>query len=164
MGQGFTGKDKKFHPIGGSKGSVSEKDLNINVKGNNDVIKVDTKSNGMKSNRESDKKPNDSMLDSGKIFNLRQIKADLDGAELEPNDPFDENSDDKIQRIYAGTVYALTPSGKYYTSFASSNVSDAEMKKDEKWWKDVEKELGKIGATLESGEDNPDDLFIIRMK
>jgi len=52
MGQGFTGKDKKFHPIGGSKGSVSEKDLNIDVKGNNDVIKVDTKSKGMKSNKE----------------------------------------------------------------------------------------------------------------
>ena len=31
-----------FHPHTGSKGSVSEKDLNISVKGNNDIIKVET--------------------------------------------------------------------------------------------------------------------------
>ena len=53
MTQGFKDDKGNFRPTGGSKGSVSEKDLNISVKGNNDTIKVDTKS--MKSSEE--KKP-----------------------------------------------------------------------------------------------------------
>jgi len=40
MTQGFKDDKGNFRPTGGSKGSVSEKDLNISVKGNNDIIKV----------------------------------------------------------------------------------------------------------------------------
>jgi len=69
---GFTGKDKKFHPTGGSKGSVSEKDLNISVKGNNDVIKVDTKSKSKNDNQEAV-----SMEEVEKFFNGEEVSKIL---------------------------------------------------------------------------------------
>ena len=40
MTTGFKDDKGNFRPTSGSKGSVSEKDLNVSVKGNNDVIKV----------------------------------------------------------------------------------------------------------------------------
>ena len=52
--KGHKDSSGNFHPHSDSKGSVSEKDLNIDVRGNNDTIKVDVpkkSTSGMKGNR-----------------------------------------------------------------------------------------------------------------
>jgi len=54
-----------------------------------------------------------------KILNPRIVKADLEDMEWEE----DYNDPDRQRRaIFLGTVMSLTPSGKFYTPFANSNV------------------------------------------
>lgn len=43
---------------------------------------------------------------------------------------------------YIGTTFELAPSGKYYTFFASSNVTKDEAKKDASFWEGFEDEMG----------------------
>jgi hypothetical protein len=56
---------------------------------------------------------------------------------------------------------ALCPSGKYYTPFACSNVTDAEAEADEEWYEAAKAGLEAIGASLESGDGDPCDLFAV---
>lgn len=88
-------------------------------------------------------------------LNIKAIRTLLDKAEWEPT----EDGDGRTRRVYLGTVFALKPSGKYYTAFASSNVTDEEAQQDEAWTEKAGTELEGIGACLESGEDDPCDLF-----
>ena len=52
------------------------------------------------------------------IWDLEQIKHDLDEAEVETND-FDEV---KTQKVYLGSVFHLYPSGKFYTPWSNSHL------------------------------------------
>jgi hypothetical protein len=56
-------------------------------------------------------------------FNLAAIRAELDRSDWE--DDF-ENPGSQVRQTYLGTVFNLTPSGKYYLPFACSNVSPCE--------------------------------------
>jgi RecJ-like exonuclease len=53
----------------------------------------------------------------GKIFDLEALKREFETAGVDTD--MDGNT---VKRVYLGTVMALTPSGKYYTPFASNNV------------------------------------------
>lgn len=90
------------------------------------------------------------------LLDLKAIRAELDKAEWEPME-----DDGCSRRIFLGTRMALVPSGKYYTSWANSNVTEAEAEADEAWFEAVEAELATIKATLESGADDPCDLFVV---
>jgi len=90
------------------------------------------------------------------IFNLDNLKAELAAAEVEPS------PDGSSRRVFLGTVMDLMPSGKFYTPWACSNVSDEEAEEDEAWREQAEEELGSIGAVLESGEGDPCDLFAVQ--
>lgn len=57
---------------------------------------------------------------SGATFNLVELRKKLDGEDWEES-PEDESIE--VRRIYLGTVFSLTPSGKYYLPFACSNVA-----------------------------------------
>jgi len=50
------------------------------------------------------------------IFDLAALKSELERAEVEPDDNV------SVRRVYLGSVFALLPSGKYYTPYANSNV------------------------------------------
>ena len=52
-------------------------------------------------------------------FKLDAIRASIDREEWE-DDP--ENPGQKMRRIFLGSFQAITPSGKFYTPFACSNV------------------------------------------
>lgn len=52
-------------------------------------------------------------------FNLQAIREALDGETWEEREYGEEGS---VRRVYLGTVFSLTPSGKYYLPFACSNV------------------------------------------
>jgi hypothetical protein len=90
------------------------------------------------------------------LLDLKKIREELDKAEWEPME-----DDGCSRRIFLGTRMALTPSGKYYTSWANSNVTDKEAEEDEAWFEEVGVELATINATLESGEGDPYDLFVV---
>jgi hypothetical protein len=68
-------------------------------------------------------------------------------------------SDGWERGVYLGTVFALTPSGKYYTSWACGNVTEEEAALDEEWYEAVEEQLAKQDLYLTSGEGDPCDLF-----
>jgi hypothetical protein len=106
-------------------------------------------------------------------LDLEWIKAELDSAEYETDyiDPYFET-----KAVYLGTVFGLTPSGKYYTPFACSNVKvhincqgkgcracgyigSREALLDAVWHELVENALDEIDAYLMSGEGDPCDLF-----
>src|SRR5579885_3590609 len=91
------------------------------------------------------------------IFNLAAIRAALDAEEWEQ----DEYEHERLRRsVYLGSVFNLVPSGKYYTPYACSNVSDEEAALDEEWFEQAERELASIDCYLESGEGDPTDLFV----
>lgn len=64
-----------------------------------------------------------------------------------------------VGREFLGTVFALYPSGKYYTPFANSNVTEAEAAKDERFGAALEEIAQKHGGWIESGEGDPCDIF-----
>ena len=53
-------------------------------------------------------------------FDFAQIRAALNREtwELDP-----EDSENQIRRVWLGTIFGITPSGKFYTPFACSNVA-----------------------------------------
>lgn len=66
----------------------------------------------------------------------------------------------KVRRVFIGTVFSLFPSGKYYTPFACSNVTEEEAALDEDWRELVNIECHKRGWVFENGEGDPCDCFI----
>jgi hypothetical protein len=65
----------------------------------------------------------------------------------------------ECKRVFIGTVFALTPSGKYYTPYANSNVTEFEAMLDETFWDAVETLTESYDFFLESGEGDPCDIF-----
>lgn len=88
------------------------------------------------------------------IFYSDRMKATFE--EEEEQEDWDGNI---VKRTYLGTVFDLTPSGKYYMPFVCSNVTEEEAEKDEEWYEQAEAELDTIGACLVPGEGDPTDLF-----
>ena len=70
--------------------------------------------------------------------------------------------DEPYETQYMGSVFTVTPSGKYYMPWANSNVNIIEAAKDSMFYEIVERELDKLGYWLESGEGDPCDLFVSR--
>jgi len=52
-------------------------------------------------------------------FNMARVRELLDSEDWESDDAL---GGDQVRRLYLGTVFQLTPSGKYYMPFACSNV------------------------------------------
>lgn len=68
--------------------------------------------------------------------------------------------DREERTIYIGTVFNLTPSGKYYMPWACSNVTEAEADKDVEWYDAVQEQLEEIDCYLQHGEGDPCDLLV----
>ena len=83
--------------------------------------------------------------------------------EMEVADTVEDFDGNKIKSIYLGTCFDLLPSGKYYTPWANSNVSEEEANQDEEWYNEVEERLSAMGMYLESGEGDPCDLYICKI-
>jgi hypothetical protein len=64
---------------------------------------------------------------------------------------------------YVGTVFNMTPSGKYYMPFASSNISVKEAAIDEFWREEFEIVLEEEGCWNEGGQGDPCDIFICKI-
>lgn len=71
-----------------------------------------------------------------------------------------QESPDGEGLCFLGTVMALTPSGKYYTSWANSNVTDEEAELDEQWSEALGTVAEQYGLFVTSGEGDPCDIFV----
>ncbi len=69
---------------------------------------------------------------------------------------------ENMRVLYVGSVLNLLPSGKYYTPWACSNVTEEEAEADEEWWEAFDAELAKHNAWAECGEGDPLDVFVVR--
>ena len=92
------------------------------------------------------------------------IRAEFDWpkmkAEALRNPHYDPDVEDDICSIFLGTVFALTPSGKYYMPWACSNVTEEEANKDEAWFEALEAVASEYDGWVESGEGDPCDIFV----
>ncbi len=68
----------------------------------------------------------------------------------------------EYRAYYIGDVTVLLPSGKYYTPFARSNVSDFEAELDQIWWEKAEQLVGGYDCIITNGEGAPTDIVIIQ--
>lgn len=64
-------------------------------------------------------------------------------------------------RCFLGTVMGLFPSGKYYTTWADSNVTEYEARVDNAYREGLESVLEDRGFWLENGENDPCDVFAV---
>lgn len=60
---------------------------------------------------------------------------------------------------FLGTVFALTPSGKFYTPWASGNITPVEANVDACWNAALEKVAEEHGGWVGSGEGDPCDIM-----
>ena len=113
---------------------------------------------------------------------IRAYAPDLDTAEVQSMG----DGDRQCKSVYLGSVLSLSPSGKYYMPWASSNVDacprckgsgngkehnscsyceglgSREAYLDEIWHETLDAEANKIGDYVESGEGGGCDLFLCR--
>jgi hypothetical protein len=75
------------------------------------------------------------------------------------NTYFDESSAKYIGCSFLGSVMVLTPSGKFYTPWACSNVTEDEAHEDEDYWEALERIAADHDGWIESGEGDPTDIF-----
>jgi len=80
--------------------------------------------------------------------------------ELEMAEAYTDECGNLVKAIYLGSFLSLSPSGKYYTPWANSNVTQEEAEEDEKWCEELEEEAGKHGLFVTSGEGDPTDIVI----
>lgn len=97
------------------------------------------------------------MLEIEKI-DWKNIRRELDHQEWDEVEPgiFE-------RQVFLGTVSYLTPSGKYYAPFASSNITEAKADKDALWRIELETATMKRGFFVTNGED-PCDIMIVERK
>jgi len=70
-------------------------------------------------------------------------------------------SDSVCASVFLGTVFGLTPSGKYYMPW-TTNQTEEDVENDAAWYEELEAELDKYDLSLENGEGDPRDLFAVR--
>jgi len=75
-------------------------------------------------------------------------------------EPVEDECGNKVKGIYLGSVFSLTPSGKYYTPWACGNVDEEEVKDDQEWWDALEKQAAERGLFITSGEGDPTDIYV----
>lgn len=88
---------------------------------------------------------------------------DWEGIKRELNlatEPYEDECGNKVKAIFLGSVFSMTPSGKYYTPWACSNVDEKEAEEDQEWWEALEKKAGENGLFITSGEGDPTDIVV----
>jgi hypothetical protein len=63
---------------------------------------------------------------------------------------------------FLGTVFSVMPSGKYWTFWANSNVTQAEAERDSRYLEALERVADKFDLAVISGEGDPCDLLVCK--
>ncbi len=80
----------------------------------------------------------------------------------DPENQYDDEDGNLVGSVFLGTVFALYPSGKYYTPWACSNVTEDEADADAEYAELLEAEADAAGGWVESGEGDPCDIFFCK--
>jgi hypothetical protein len=98
-------------------------------------------------------------IDTGILWeNIPALMAEEDWQERTDGEP------GEARYLYLGTVFTLTPSGKFYMPWACGNVTEEEAQQDEKWYDAVRERAEGLGYSFESGEGDPCDLFLVEYR
>jgi hypothetical protein len=95
------------------------------------------------------------------LNSILKIGQGIDTEEVQ-EDPDDLMNCVQRRMIYLGTIMNMTPSGKVYTPWANSNVSVKEAALDEVWREYMDRELERNNLSLEQGEGDYCDIFLVR--
>lgn len=95
------------------------------------------------------------------ILDWDEVEEDLAVAAEDPERVAIEDGERRVE-VFIGTVAGLTPSGKYYTAWACSNVTEEEAEEDAAWWEQLEAEAEAHGCYVTQGEGDPCDVFVGR--
>ena len=68
--------------------------------------------------------------------------------------------DGHVGSLFIGTVFSLVPSGKFYTFYASSNVTTREIQRDTAWWIAVERAANRLGVSVDHSDGDPCDIVM----
>jgi hypothetical protein len=60
-----------------------------------------------------------------------------------------------------GTVFSVMPSGKFWTGWASSNVTPRDAARDSAYREALDRAAAKFGGSIENGEGDPCDLLFV---
>ena len=88
-----------------------------------------------------------------------RVQAALDSEGQE----YTDECGNRIKSLFLGSVFSLTPSGKYYTPFAAGNVEPEEAEADQAWFAAVDQEASQHGLSVQSAEGNPSDLLVVKV-
>jgi hypothetical protein len=98
------------------------------------------------------KKEVNNIMTMNSIFDWGEVLKNVDDSEKY------EIDGDTIKSTLLGSVFDLLPSGNYYT-FANSNVTLEEVRKDEEFWERLESEASEYGLFVFCGEGDPTIIF-----
>lgn len=62
-------------------------------------------------------------------------------------------------QVWLGSIYSLTPSGKFYTAWVTGDLTEKEADMDEMWWDALETVAEEYGMSVSSGEYEPDHVY-----
>jgi len=71
------------------------------------------------------------------------------------------DGDGHVGSYYLGTVFALTPSGKFYMPWTTNQTAD-DVERDSRWYEALEQVATKHEGWTESGEGDPTDMYFMR--
>jgi len=122
-------------------------------------------------------------------LDVTEIELDLVNNGVSYEDPFDDDQELSYRQVYIGTIMCLTPSGKYYTPWACSNVEvckecaecadvpctadrpcdregaegsgHCEACLDAAWWAQLEEDLEDINAWVVPSEGCATDVLVV---
>lgn len=88
------------------------------------------------------------------------IRESFDWQEIRLDSLNNPDNDGQVCGItFLGTVFALSPSGKYYTPFACSNIDDIDAILDSAFYAALDNVAESFDGWIESGDGDPCDLF-----
>ena len=91
----------------------------------------------------------------GTKWKFAAIKAAVNKESWRPaSEVFEFGEDyDEARSVYLGSWMNNSPSGKIYAPWASTNVTEREARKDERWREYLEAGLAKVGLFLDEYDD-----------
>ncbi len=92
-------------------------------------------------------------------FNWEAIRSEFESLKSDP-EMIDEEG---CIWVELGRVFDIMPSSKYYMPYARSNVTVKEAEEDTEFLEVLEAEANNHGFTVRNGEDDPCDMFAVKL-
>ena len=71
---------------------------------------------------------------------------------------YDDGEGNILASLYLGSVFSLDPCGRYHHIFSPNHLSA----RCERYWENLERAADELGLSIDSGEGDPCDVFVVR--